>query len=163
MRLLPRDNIYMTRTQVQIDPVEVDADVESIEAELQRLHPLPRNEITDMMPDYVTHDPDVTTVGRLTAEAVAIDYEAAAKAIDTMGKQLTELQVRMEAETQAIHAAILEVNMVAEKYRDEGLKAFKRLEACAKKTQAVRDACEKMQRDLDDADDHRSGEEGKFS
>ena len=130
-------------------PPGLEETIEDIESALERLHPITYHDNPDGdLPAYLTHDPEVTYVGRLTAEAVAIDYEAAAKAIDAMGKQLTELQQRMEAETQAIHSAILEVNMVAEKYRDEGLKAFKRIEACAKITQDVRDACEAMRHKL---------------
>lgn len=130
--------------------------VEAIAAELERLHPMhtepPRTQYVEApvnnVPDYVTHDPAVNQVGRLTAEAAAIEYEAAAKAVDAMGKQLTELQQRLEKETQTVHAVLLEIMTLAEKYRDEGMRAFKRIEEASKMTQNVRETCAELTKKL---------------
>ena len=92
-------------------------------------------------PDYAVHRPDVPEIGKITAEAVAIDYEAAAKEIEALGKQLTELQARVEKEAQAVHDAIAEVKGVAASYRDEGMRLFNMLEEASLLTKSVRETC----------------------
>src|SRR4029453_13548364 len=42
------------------------------------------------MPDYVEHRDGATEIGKLSAEAVVREYEAAAKEIEAVGAELTE-------------------------------------------------------------------------
>ena len=49
-------------------------------------HPLPKAPL----PDYVAHKDGVNQVGKLTAEAVVREYDAAVKEIEALGAELTE-------------------------------------------------------------------------
>src|SRR5689334_16468402 len=48
----------------------------------------------EAMPDYVEHREDVDQVGRLAAEAVVRQYEAAAKAVEAMHGDLRDLAAK---------------------------------------------------------------------
>ena len=50
--------------------------------------------IEDSLPNYVQHRDGATEIGKLSAEAVVQEYEAAAKAIESLGLELVE-QVRL--------------------------------------------------------------------
>ena len=110
--------------------------------------PVPRSPAA---PEYVEHKADVPEIGRITAEAVAIDYEAAAKEIETMGKYLVDLQKRLEEEIKAVHDAVVEVKGVARQYRDEGLKLFNKLEEAALLTKSVRETCTQLASKIGDS------------
>ena len=49
------------------------------------------------MPDYVEHRDGATEIGRLSAEAVVREYEAAAKDIEALGAELVERVKQCEA------------------------------------------------------------------
>ncbi len=49
------------------------------------------------MPDYVEHRDGATEIGRLSAEAVVREYEAAAKDIEALGVELVENVKQCEA------------------------------------------------------------------
>src|SRR6478752_8934711 len=51
------------------------------------------------IPDYVEHREGATEIGKLSAEAVVSEYEAAAKEIEAMGVELIDLVKRCEAAT----------------------------------------------------------------
>ena len=51
------------------------------------------------IPDYVEHREGATEIGKLTAEAVVREYEAAAKDIEAMGAELIERVKQCEAMT----------------------------------------------------------------
>jgi hypothetical protein len=56
-------------------------------------HPLPKGP----MPDYVEHKEGVNQVGRLSAEAVVREYDAAVKEIEALGAELIEAAKQCEA------------------------------------------------------------------
>src|SRR5258707_12666320 len=51
------------------------------------------------MPDYVEHREGATEIGKLSAEAVVREYEAAAKDIEAMGAELIDLVKQSKAMT----------------------------------------------------------------
>ena len=51
------------------------------------------------MPDYVEHSDGATEIGKLSAEAVVREYEAAAKDIEALGVELIEKARQCEAMT----------------------------------------------------------------
>lgn len=93
------------------------------------------------VPMLPTPAEDTHRVGKLTAEAMKIEYDSAAKAIEAMGDHLLELQKRMDNEARNILDAIDEVNRIAAHYRQEGKEMFDRIEDCARQTQRVREIC----------------------
>ena len=98
------------------------------------------------MPDYVEHREGVSRVGRLTAEAVVRDYEAAAKEIEAMGNELISAAKKCEAMTGEVHTAIAFMRDTAASYREEAKKIFLRIEECAMFTEDVRKTCETVKR-----------------
>ena len=69
-----------------------------IEAEVRSRPPVHRAPAL-AIPDYVEHRDGVTEIGKLSAEAVVREYEAAAKDIETMGVELIERVRQCEAMT----------------------------------------------------------------
>jgi hypothetical protein len=65
------------------------------------------------MPEYVQHHDGATEIGKLSAEAVVREYEAAAKDIEAMGAELIERVKQCEAMTREALAANQEMKETA--------------------------------------------------
>jgi hypothetical protein len=96
------------------------------------------------MPDYAVHRNGVNEVGRLSAEAVVREYEAAAKEIEAMGAELMDAAKRCEAMTAGVHTAIAEMRETAARFREEGKRIFLQIEDCALMTAEVRSTCDAL-------------------
>lgn len=83
------------------------------------------------MPDYVEHREGATEIGKLSAEAVLRDYEAAAKEIESMGGELIERAKQCEAITRDAFAVTRELNQIAARYREEAKRVFEHIESCS--------------------------------
>jgi hypothetical protein len=126
------------------------ADVEQdIAAALKDRQPLRAPEPVDYappavrapMPDYAVHRDGVNEVGKLSAEAVVREYEAAAKEVEAMGTELKGRIEKLEA-TKADAVLVLdEIKEVAARYRDAGKGVFLQIEDCALMTAEVRATC----------------------
>lgn len=93
------------------------------------------------MPDYVEHREGIGEIGKLSAEAVVREYEAAAKAIEAMATELSERARQCEAMVRDTMAVRDEVNEIAAVYREEAKRVFLHVEDCALMTAEVRKAC----------------------
>lgn len=122
-------------------------DLNKLERELAEEGPAPSAPVPQdfapktPLPSYVEHRDGVSRVGRLSAEAVVREYEEAAKEIEAMSAELTQMQQRVDEEAQRIHDVVQEVRSLAQRYRDEGKRLFERIEECAMMTDEVRTAC----------------------
>jgi hypothetical protein len=65
------------------------------------------------MPLYVEHSDGATEIGKLSAEAVISEYEAAAKEIEAMGMELIERVKQCEGMTRDALAVTAELNETA--------------------------------------------------
>src|ERR1044072_7960537 len=65
-------------------------------------NPLPKGP----MPDYVEHKEGVNQVGKLTAEAVVREFDAAVKEIEALGAELTEAAKKCEAMVAGVHSMV---------------------------------------------------------
>jgi hypothetical protein len=130
--------------RTRLDLARLEADVTAALPALpdRAATPLP----PEPMPDYVEHREGVSRVGRLTAEAVVRDYEAAAKEIEAMGTELISAAKKCEAMTGEVHTAIAFMRDTAASYREEAKKIFLRIEECALFTEDVRKTCETVKR-----------------
>jgi hypothetical protein len=97
-----------------------------------------------VMPDYVEHREGVEGVGKLSAEAVAWEYEAAAKAIEALGGQLMERVKQCETITRDSLSAFEEMKQTAERYREEAKRISIEIERCAEMTTEVRKTCAEL-------------------
>jgi hypothetical protein len=93
------------------------------------------------IPDYVEHCEGATEIGKLSAEAVVREYEAAAKEIEAMGAELIELVKQCEAMTRDAVAATADMKETAARYREEGKRIFREIEKCTLMTAEVRKTC----------------------
>jgi phosphoglycolate phosphatase-like HAD superfamily hydrolase len=96
------------------------------------------------MPDYVEHRDGATEIGKLSAEAVVREYEAAAKEIEAMGTELMDLVKHCEANTQSALAVSEELKETAARYRDEAKRVFLQIENCSLVTAEVRKTCNEL-------------------
>jgi len=85
----------------------------------------------DLSIENVKHAAGATEIGKLSAEAVARDYEAAAKEIETMGSELLERVKQYETVGRDAHAVSAELNDIAARYRDEAKRVFDHIETCS--------------------------------
>jgi hypothetical protein len=130
------------RTRLDLARLEADVTAALPVLPVGAATPLP----PEPMPDYVEHREGVSRVGRLTAEAVVRDYEAAAKEIEAMGNELISAAKKCEAMTGEVHTAIAFMRDTAASYREEAKKIFLRIEECAMFTEDVRKTCETVKR-----------------
>jgi hypothetical protein len=93
------------------------------------------------MPDYVEHTEGATEIGKLSAEAIVREYEAAAKDIEAMGAELIERAKQCEAMTRDALAVTGEMRETAARYREEAKRIFVQIESCSLLTAEVRKTC----------------------
>ncbi|MEH2526775.1 MULTISPECIES: hypothetical protein [unclassified Bradyrhizobium] len=96
------------------------------------------------MPDYVEHRDGATEIGKLSAEAVVREYEAAAKDIEDLGVELVEHVKQCEAMSRETLVVIEELKETAERYREEAKRVFLHIENCSLLTAQVRKTCAEM-------------------
>jgi hypothetical protein len=99
---------------------------------------------TISIPDYVEHCEGATEIGKLSAEAVVREYEAAAKEIEEMGAQMIELVKQCEAMTRDALAVTDEMKDTASRYREEAKRIFLQIENCTVVTAEVRKTCTEL-------------------
>jgi hypothetical protein len=104
--------------------------------------PLP----TGPMPDYVEHKAGVNQVGKLSAEAVIREYDAAVKEIEALGAELADAAKKCEAMVAGVHAMVNEIKELAANYREEGKRYFLQIEDCSLMTSEVRTVCETLKK-----------------
>ena len=85
-----------------------------------------------------------TEIGKLSAEAVVSEYEAAAKEIEAMGAELIELAKQCEASTRDALAVTDDLKEIAGRYRDEAKRVFLQIENCSLVTAEVRKTCTEL-------------------
>jgi hypothetical protein len=107
-------------------------------------HPLPEGP----MPDYVEHREGVNQVGKLSAEAVVREYDAAVKEIEALGAELAEAAKKCEAMVAGVHATVSEIKELAANYREEGKRYFLQIEDCSLMTSEVRSVCETLKKKI---------------
>jgi hypothetical protein len=114
-----------------------------IEAEVRNRPPVHRAPAL-AMPDYVEHRDGATEIGKLSAEAVVREYEAAAKDIEAMGVELIGLVRQCEAMTRDALAVTEELKETAGRYREEAKRVFLQIENCSLVTAEVRKTCTEL-------------------
>jgi len=123
-----------------------------IEAEVRNSPPMRGQHSTELapprvraptieIPDYVEHCEGATEIGKLSAEAVVREYEAAAKEIEATGAELIERVKQCEAMTKDALAVTEEMKETAARYREEAKRIFLQIENCTRMTAEVRKTC----------------------
>jgi len=132
---------------------EIEAEVRNRSAAHEPPRPFapPRVGSPDIaMPDYVEHRDGATEIGKLSAEGVVREYEAAAKEIEAMGAELTELAKHCETTTRDALAVIEELKETAGRYREEAKRVFLQIENCSLVMAEVRKTCAELKEKIAD-------------
>ena len=96
------------------------------------------------LPDYVEHRDGATEIGKLSAEAVVREYEAAAKEIEAIGVDLANLVKQCETTTRDALAVTEELQETAGRYREEAKRVFVQIENWSQVTAEVRKTCTEL-------------------
>jgi hypothetical protein len=107
-------------------------------------HPLPEAPI----PDYVEHKEGINQVGKLSAEGLVREYDAAVKEIAALGAELTEAARKCEAMVSGGHSLVNEMKELASNYREEGRRYFLQIEERSLMTSEVRTVCEALKKKI---------------
>jgi hypothetical protein len=107
-------------------------------------HPLPKGQ----MPDYVEHKEGINQVGKLSAEGIAGEYDAAVKEIEALGAELNETARKCEAMVSDGNVLVNEMKELASSYREEGKRQFLQIEERSLMTSEVRAVCEALKNKL---------------
>jgi hypothetical protein len=99
------------------------------------------------LPDYVTHRDGVSEIGKLSAEAVIREYEAAAREIEAMGQETAK---RCEAITASVAGMLEDVKTTAAHFRKEAQRIFNDIESCSIITEEVRTTCDALKKKIVD-------------
>jgi len=144
----------LTRSPL-LDPDEIEGEIGNLVQNSRRAPviravpqsldvPLPKGP----MPDYVEHREGVNQVGKLSAEAVVREYDAAVKEIEALGAELAEAAKKCEAMVAGVHATVTEIKELAANYREEGKRYFLQIEDCSLMTAEVRSVCETLKKKI---------------
>ena len=135
-----------------LDTIDLEREIEE---EFRKLPPGREPQLTDYappsvrapdlgMPDYVEHSDGATEIGKLSAEAVVREYEAAAKDIEELGVELVGHVKQCEAMSREALNVIDELKETAARYREEAKRVFLHIENCSLVTAQVRRTCAEM-------------------
>jgi hypothetical protein len=129
---------------------QIAAEIRGTSAEMQK-NPHPTNATPQevdapalAMPDYLEHREGTTEIGRLSAEGIVREYEAAAKEIETVGAELVERVKQCETVTRDALAVTTELKEIAARYREEAKRVFLEIEGCSLVTAEVRNTCAEL-------------------
>jgi len=104
----------------------------------------PRGASAVSMPGYVEHREGATEIGKLSAEGIVREYEAAAKAIEAMGAEMIERVKQCEEMTRGGLAVLDEMKETAARYREEAKRLCLEIENCSLVTAEVRKTCTEL-------------------
>ncbi len=103
---------------------------------------VPRAVLAPPVPEYVTHREDVSEIGKLSAEAIAKEYEETAKEIEAMGDVVREMVKRCDELSTSASSMLKDIKSTAARYRKEGKRMFTEIESCSSAADEVRKMCE---------------------
>jgi predicted nucleic acid-binding Zn-ribbon protein len=90
----------------------------------------------------------VNLAGKLSAEAIVREYDAAVKEIEALGAELTEAAKKCEETVAGVHSMVNEIKELAASYREEGKRYFLQIEECSLMTSEVRTVCEALKKKI---------------
>ena len=108
---------------------------------IQAVETAPR-QAKPQIPDYVNHREDTSEIGKLSAEAIAREYEVTAKEIEAMGDVVRAMVQRCEQLTTSASSMLKDIKATATRYRQEGKRIFDEIESCSGAADEVRKLCE---------------------
>ena len=98
--------------------------------------------VKSQLPDYVSHRDDISEIGKLSAEAIAREYEVTAKEIEAMGEVVRDMVQRCEQLTTSASSMLKDIKATATRYREEGKRIFTEIESCSSAADEVRKLCD---------------------
>jgi hypothetical protein len=96
------------------------------------------------MPNYIANGDGATETGKLSAEVIVREFEAAAKEMEAMGAELIERVKQLEEMTRDAIAVNKEMRETAGRYRVEAKRIFQKIESSSLMTAHVRKTCSEL-------------------
>jgi len=100
--------------------------------------------LEEPLPNHLEHRDGATELGKLSAEAVVREYEAAANAIESLGLKLIEQVRYCEAMCRELLGVIEELKETAGHYREEAKRIVLHVESCSQMAAEVRGVCSEL-------------------
>jgi hypothetical protein len=90
-----------------------------------------------VIPDWAKILGDTTTTGEVAAKAIAIDFERAAREIETLGIELLSIAKEHDTMMGRLKEAITEVQETAMRYRQHGASLLQEIQLSSRKIAAI--------------------------
>jgi predicted nucleic acid-binding Zn-ribbon protein len=111
-------------------------------------HPVDLDAVNDAaslkLPEYVKHQEGATRAGMLSAQAIVMEYEAAAKEFEKLGDELRAAQQRVEQQQEVFANALRDLQATAKAYREEAARVFKEVESVTTKASEASTVCAEL-------------------
>jgi len=125
------------------DVTQIEGEIhEAVQQRPPRIQPVESTPRAQGVPDYVNHREDVSEIGKLSAEAIAREYEVTAKEIEAMGEVVRDMVQRCEQLTTSASSMLKDIKATATNYRQEAKRIFNEIESCSSAADEVRKLCE---------------------
>lgn len=143
----------MLTNRKQQRPEVVPFDVSKLENEVLATMPSRRQEVGQQvseyapklpLPSYVEHSEEVDNVGRLSAEAIIQQYEAAAKQVEALGEEIKSSSEKLMAALAEHDADMKMIAETAQEIRDRGKAIFLQIESASQITTELRRTCSEL-------------------
>ena len=121
---------------------EVRESVQQNRPHIQVHENVPRAVLAPPVPEYVIHREDVSEIGKLSAEAIAKEYEETAREIEAMGDVVREMVTRCDQLSASASSMLKDIKSTAARYRKEGKRMFTEIESSSSAADEVRRLCE---------------------
>jgi predicted nucleic acid-binding Zn-ribbon protein len=104
------------------------------------------------LPPYVEHAQGIDALGKATAQAVILQYEAAAKSVESLAPEINEWTAALESALNDLHEASKYIQAAAQYFRDLGKNNFELIQRSHLAITSAREIADKMKEQIDPAD-----------
>jgi|SRR5215471_494428 len=104
------------------------------------------------IPSWAQIAEDITKTGQVASQAIAVDFERAAKEIETLGIELLGIAKEHDAMMDRLKIAIDEVRETAKRYREHGAGLLHEIQLSSRKIAAIHEHAIQLKASLTDID-----------
>jgi methyl-accepting chemotaxis protein len=101
------------------------------------------------MPDYVQHRENVDELGKISAEAIVQQYEAAAKQVEEMGNEIRESTKKLAAALAEHNEDMKLIAETVQAIRERGKTIFLQIEDASNITTELRATCVELKKKIE--------------
>ena|SRR5215471_1718294 len=90
-----------------------------------------------VIPDWAKIADNITRTGQIASQAIAVDFEKAAKEIEILGAELVGIAKAHDSMMDRLRTAIEEIQETAKRYREHGAGLLKEIQLSSRKIAAI--------------------------